>query len=276
MLKSWRKKGESTTPAAQRTSMRSTTPLTFFEKLIFFLTIRQQLVQDLLQTLPSEIYYKIFQLPSTAEIQLLHKINQLHHIFPKGSYWVTVPNTFILKLLLTPDTSKAEKIWAIENSFCYRLVSYSYQDRIHLFPTLTKASLKLRNLYSEKQYFQFLSTPPIWEDEQYKPAQHLVLISEYYGWWNTQPTQFLTTIGAEFYTEGAPIPQKVSRMNLEIDRVFIQLQMKNTIDTFPEGFHIFHHSSNWIFTTNVQGILKLLLSKFSGDFIHEPHRPRHL
>ena len=122
MPKSWRKKGESTIPAAQRTSIRSTTPLTFSEKLIFFLPTRQQLVQDLLHTLPSEIYYKIFQLPSTAETQLLHKINQLHHVFPKGSYRVTVSNTSILKLLLTPDTSKAEKIWAIENGLCYGLV----------------------------------------------------------------------------------------------------------------------------------------------------------
>ena len=149
--------------------------------MIFFLPTRQQFVQDLIQTLPSEIYYKIFQLPNTAETQLLHKINQLPHIFPKGSYRVTVPNTSILKLLLTLDTSKAEKIWAIENGLYYGLVSHSYQDRIHIFPTLTKTSLKLRNLCSEKLYFQFLSTPPIWEDEQYKSAQHLVLIFEYYG-----------------------------------------------------------------------------------------------
>ena len=69
MPKSWREKGESATPATQRTSIRGTASLTFFEKLILFLPTRQQLVQDLLHTLPSEIYYKIFQLPSTAETQ---------------------------------------------------------------------------------------------------------------------------------------------------------------------------------------------------------------
>ena len=74
------------------------------------------------------------------------------------------------KLILTLDTPKAEKNWAIENSLCYILVSHSYQDRIHLFPTLTKASLKLRDLCLEKLYFRFLSTPPIWEEDQYKPA----------------------------------------------------------------------------------------------------------
>ena len=62
-------------------------------------------------------------------------------------------------------------------------------------------------------------------------------------------------------------------MNLEIDKVFIQMQMQNTIEAFQEGFHIFHHSPTWIFATNVQGILKLLLLKFSGDFLHEPHWP---
>ena len=60
-------------------------------------------------------------------------------------------------------------------------------------------------------------------------------------------------------------------MNLKIDKVFIQMQMQNTMEAFQEGFHIFHHSPNWIFATNVQEILKLLLPKFSGDFLHEPH-----
>ena len=124
---------------------------------------------------------------------------QLYYAQPKGTYRVTLLNTFIIKLILTPDTPKAEKIWTIENGFCCRLVSHSYQDRIHLFYTLTKASLKLRNLSSEKLYFRFLSTPPIWKEDQYKPAQHLVLISEYYGWWNTQPTQFINTVGANLY-----------------------------------------------------------------------------
>ena len=84
----------------------------------------------------------------------------------------------------------------------------------------------------------------------------------------------LSTLGAEFYKEGHhPVPPKISSMNLEIDKIFIQLQMQNAIEAFPEGFHIFHHSSNWIFATNVQGILKLLVPKFSGDFIHEPRWP---
>ena len=69
------------------------------------------------------------------------------------------------------------------------------------------------------------------------------------------------------------MPPEISRMNLEIDKIFIQLQMQNTMEAFPEGFHIFHHSPNWIFATNIQGILKLLVPKFSEEFIHEPRWP---
>jgi len=142
-----------------------------------------------------------------------------------------------------------------------------------LFPTLASASLKLRSLCSDKLYFRFLSIPLTWETEEYKPAQHLVFITEYYGWWDSQPTQFLTTSGAEFYTEGHPIPPEISSMNLDIDKACILMQIQNTMQAFPEGFHIFHHLPNWIFATNVQGILKLLLPRFSGEFIHEPRWP---
>ena len=218
MSHSWKKRSS---------RLRSNTPLIFSEQLIFFLHTRQQLAQDIIEKLPSEIYHKIFQTPSTAETRLLYKINQLHHTIPRGSYPVIKPESSILRLLLTPDTPQSEKIWTIENGLCYGLVSYSYLDRIHLFPTLTTASLKLRNLCSDKLYFRFLSTPPTWENEEYKPAQHLVFITEYFGWWDSQPTQFLTIIGVEFYTEKKPIPLKVSSMNLDIDEVFIQLQIQN-------------------------------------------------
>ena len=61
--------------------------------------------------------------------------------------------------------------------------------------------------------------------------------------WDSQPTQFLSTLGATFYKEGHhPVPPEISRMNLEIDKIFIQLQMQNTMEAFPEGFHIFHLS----------------------------------
>ena len=129
-------------------------------------------------------------------------------------------------------------------------------------------------MFKQIIYFRFLSTPPTWVNEEYEPAQHIVFITEYYGCWDSQPTQFLTTHGAEFYNTGLhPVPPEISRMNLEIDKIFIQLQMQHTMEAFPEGFHIFHHSPNWIFATNVQGILKLLVPKFSGEFIHESHWP---
>jgi len=64
------------------------------------------------------------------------------------------------------------------------------------------------------------------------------------------------------------MPHKISSMNLEIDRVFNQIQMKTSVENLPEGFHIFHHSLNWIFATTVQGILKLLL-KLSEEFLHD-------
>ena len=76
-------------------------------------------------------------MPCTTEIQLLQKMNQLYHAHSKGTYRVTLPNTFIIKLILTPDTPKAEKTG--QNSLCYGSVSYSYQDRIHLFSVGPKA-----------------------------------------------------------------------------------------------------------------------------------------
>ena len=92
-------------------------------------------------------------------------------------------------------------------------------------------------------------------------------------WMVEYSTNTINTIGAEFYAEDASIPPKVSSMNLEIDRIFNQLQMQSAL---PEGFHIFHYSHNWIFATNVKEILKLLLSKFSEDFLHVPHWFIHL
>ena len=249
-------------------------PLTSSERLIFFLQDREELVREIVEKLPSEIYYKIVQTPSTAETNLLHKINQLCHTSPEGSYRIIKPNSSILRLLLTPVTPQSQKTWAIENGLCYGLVSHSYHDRIRLFPTLTTASSKLRDLCSNKLYFRFHSIPPTWENEEYEPAQHIVFITEYFGWWDSQPAQFLSTNGDKFYNEGHhPVPQKISGMNLKIDKVFTQLQLQHTMEAFPTGFHIFHHSANWIFATNIQGILKLLVPKFSENFIHEPRWP---
>ena len=174
MSQAWRKKSNS--------SNRSNTPLTFSERLIFFLKDREQLAQDIVENLPSEIYYKIVQTLSTAETKLLNRINQLCHTFPKGSYRVIKPEISSLRLLLNPNTPQSQKIWAIENGLCFGLVSHSYRDRIYLFPTLTTASLKLRGLCSDKLYFRFLSTPLTWVNEEYEPAQHLVFVTEYYGW----------------------------------------------------------------------------------------------
>ena len=115
MPHSWRKRSNHST--------RSNTPLTFPEQLVFFLHTRQQLAQNVIENLPSEIYHKIFQTPSTAEAKLLHKINQFHHTFPRGSYRVIKPDTSFLKLLLTPVTLQSEKIWSIENGLCYGLVT---------------------------------------------------------------------------------------------------------------------------------------------------------
>ena len=47
----------------------------------------------MIQALPSEIYQKILQLPSTVEAKLLQKMNQLYHTHPKGTCRVTLPNT---------------------------------------------------------------------------------------------------------------------------------------------------------------------------------------
>ena len=70
---------------------------------------RQQLIQDMIQALPSESYYKIFHLPSTTELQLLQKMNQSYNDHPKGTYRVTLPNTHIIKLILTPILLKQKK-----------------------------------------------------------------------------------------------------------------------------------------------------------------------
>ena len=64
----------------------------------------------------------------------------------------------------------------------------------------------------------------------------------------------------------------ISSMNFEIDQVFNQIQMRCSIENLPEGFHIFRHSSNQIFATNVRGILKILLRKFSKEFLHEDYK----
>jgi len=247
------------------------TPLTIPQRLIFFENDRTRLIQDMLEYLPSELYDHIEQLPSTAETQLILRINQLCHTFPEGSLRVKEPRFTSLRLLLFPETPRSRKIWTIENGLCYGLVSDSYKDRIRLFPTLTTASLKLKDLCSDKLYFKFYSTPPVWEFESYQPAQHIVFITEYYSWWRSSDDQFLTTPGAKYYDpKHHPMPPTISPINLRIDQIYTQLHMQRIMETFPQGFHIFHHSPNWIFATNVQGILKLLVPQFSGNFLHEP------
>jgi len=37
--------------------------------------------------------------------------------------------------------------------------------------------LKLKGLFSDKLYFKFYSTPPIWVNEEYEPAQHIVFVT---------------------------------------------------------------------------------------------------
>ena len=236
---------------------KGNTPLTIPQRLIFFENDRTRLVYDMLEYLPSELYDKIEQTPSTAETQLTLRINQLCHTFPEGSLRVIQPKISNLRLILNPITPRSQKIWTIENGLCYGLVSESYQDRIRLFPTLTTASLKLRGLCSDKLYFKFYSTPPVWEFESYQPAQHIVFVTEYYSWWRSSEDQFLITPGTEYYNpEHHPKPPEISPINLRIDQVYAQLHMQHIMKTFPQGFHIFHHSPNWIFATNVQGILK--------------------
>ena len=259
---------------SKKSSSCNKTPLTPSERLIFFLRDRQNLIGEVVRKLPDEIYYKIMQTPSTAEANLIHKINQLSHTFPENSQPVIRPNSSILRLLLNPDTPQSQKIWAIENGLYYGLVSDSYRDRIHLFPTLTTASAKLRGLCSDRLYFKFHSIPPNYEDEEYQPAQHIVFVTEYYGWWDSFSVQFLSPNGDEFYNKGLhPVPPEISSINLRIDKVYTQLQLQQIMEAFPSGYHIFHHSANWIFATNEQGILKLLVPKFSGNFIHEPRWP---
>ena len=88
----------------------SNTPLTISQRLIFFLKDREQLAQDIVENLPSEIYYKIVQTPSTAETQLISKINQLVHTFPEESYRVIKLKISSLRLLLNPSTPQSQKI----------------------------------------------------------------------------------------------------------------------------------------------------------------------
>ena len=57
---------------------------------------------------------------------------------------------------------------------------------------------------------------------------------------------FWATLYEEHQKEGEPVPSKISSMNLEIDRVFGQIDMKNLVENLQEGFHIFHSSPNWI------------------------------
>jgi len=260
-------------PRKRKTNSLCTTPLTPSERLIFFRQDREDLTLAIMENLPDELCYRIMETNSTAESNLIHKINQLHHSPPEGSNLVIRPNSYFPKLLLNPTTPQSQKIWAIENGLCYGLVSHSYKDRVHLFPTLTAASLKLKDLCSDKLYFKFHSTPPTWETvEDYEPAQHIVLVTEYFGWWDSIPTQFLAT-DDRFYKEGYhPVPTKLSDTHLSIEKARTQMQMQSTMEALPMGFHIFHHSQNWIFLTNVQGILKTLIPKFTGNFIHEPRR----
>jgi len=247
------------------------TPLTIPQRLVFFQNERSKVLYAMIEHLPSTLSDHIQQLPSTSEAQLVHQINQLYHISPQGSLLVNEPRYSSLRILLFPETPRSQKIWTIENGLCYGLVSDSYRDRIHLFPTLTNASLKLKDLCSMKLYFKFYSTPPVWEDESYLPAQHLVFITEHYNWLRYPDERFLTTPGAKYYDpKEHPIPPTISPLNLRIDQIYTQLHIQRIMETFPEGFHIFHHSPNWIFATNVQGVLNLLVPQFSGSFLHEP------
>ena len=199
------------------------TPLTIPQRLIFFENDRTQIVYNMLEHLPSELYHRIEQTPSTAETQLIFRINQLCHVFPEHSSRVIQPKIPSLRLLLFPETPRSQKIWAIENGLCYGHVSDSYKDRIRLFPTLTTASLKLKDLCSDKLYFKFYSTPPVWEFESYQPAQHIVFVTEYYSWWRSSDDQFLTTLGAEYYNpDHHPKPPEISPINLRIDQVYAQ------------------------------------------------------
>ena len=218
-------------PRKRRANSSHTTPLTPSERLIFFRQDREDITLELMEKLPDELYYRIAETPCTAEANLIHKINQLHHSPPEGSNLVIRPNSYFPKLLLNPTTPQSQKIWAIENGLCYGLVSHSYKDRIHLFPTLTAASLKLKDLCSDKLYFKFHSTPPTWENiEDYEPAQHIVLVTEYFGWWDSLPTQFLTANEDRFYKAGYhPVPQEISEMNLPIEKARTQLQMQSTM-----------------------------------------------
>jgi len=212
-------------PRKKKATSTDTSPLTPSERLIFFHREREELTLEIVEKLPDELYHRIVQTPSTTETNLIHMINQLHHSPPEGSNLVIRPNSYIPKLLLNPITPQSQKIWAIENGLCYGLVSHSYKDRIHLFPTLTAASLKLKGLCSEKLYFKFHSTPPTWENiEHYEPAQHIVLVTEYFGWWDSLPTQFLTTNDDKFYKAGYhPVLPKISGINLTIEKARTQL-----------------------------------------------------
>ena len=79
-------------PRKKRTNSSHTTPLTPSERLIFFRQDREDLTLEIMEKLPDELYYRIAQTPSTAETDLIHRINQLHHSPIEGSNLVIRPN----------------------------------------------------------------------------------------------------------------------------------------------------------------------------------------
>ena len=86
--------------------------LDFHECLVFFLAARQQLAENMIQTLPSEMYQIIFSLPCTTKTKLLQKINLLYS-YPIGAHRVKLPHNWgilpSIKHILTLDTRKSEK-----------------------------------------------------------------------------------------------------------------------------------------------------------------------
>ena len=88
-------------------------PLDFHKRLIFFEATRKKLVEDMIQTLPTELYHNIFCLLCTLEIELLQKVNQLSYSYSSGTHRVKLPYNWgvipQIKLILTPNTKKSEK-----------------------------------------------------------------------------------------------------------------------------------------------------------------------
>jgi len=145
------------------------------------------------------MYQIIFSLPCTTETKLLQKINLLYS-YPIGAHRVKLPHNWgilpSIKHILTLDTRKSEKkLGNREWPLLWNCLSFlPWQNQTVFFPY--SSILKLKGICSVKLYFRFVSIPPAWETEQYKPAQHLLLISEYYGWWNFEPEKFIDTVGA--------------------------------------------------------------------------------